>query len=63
MSEDLEQKIPKKRKPSFFFAITSIAMILFIIGLFGCGVLFVDKKIDLIKESVEIDLQIHKKWQ
>lgn len=58
MSHDLEQKIPKKRKPSFFFAITSITLILFIIGLFSCGVLFVDRQIDLIKESVEIDLNL-----
>ncbi len=58
MSHDLEQKIPKKRKPSFFFAVVSIAMILFIIGLFACGVLFVDRQMNLIKESVEIDINL-----
>jgi cell division transport system permease protein len=58
MSEDLEQKIPKKRKPSFIYAIISITMILFIIGLFSIGVFVVHKEINLIKESVQIDLNL-----
>jgi len=58
MSEDLEQKVPKKRKPSFIYAIISIAMILFIIGLFSFGVYTIQKKINELKESVQIDLNL-----
>lgn len=58
MSEDLEQKTPTKRKPSFVYAIISIAMILFIIGLFSFGVFIVQKQINQIKESVQIDLNL-----
>mgnify|MGYP000962641783 CR=1 FL=1 len=58
MSEDLEQKVPVKRKPSFVYAIISIAMILFIIGLFSFGVFIVQKQINQIKESVQIDLNL-----
>src|SRR4051812_1748211 len=58
MSVDLEPKIPKKRKPSFIYAIISIAMILFIIGLFSFGVFIVHKEINQIKESVQIDLNL-----
>jgi cell division transport system permease protein len=58
MSEDLEQKIPKKRKPSFLYAIISISMILFIIGLFSFGVFTIQKQINQLKESVQIDLNL-----
>jgi cell division transport system permease protein len=58
MPEDLEPKIPKKRKPSFVYAIISITMILFIIGLFSFGVFVVHKVIDQFKESVAIDLNL-----
>ena len=58
MSEDLEQKVPKKRKPSFIYAIISIAMILFIIGLFSFGVYTIQKEINSLKESVPIDLNL-----
>ncbi len=58
MSDELEQKIPKKRKPSFIYAIISIAMILFIIGLFSFGVFTIQKQIDDLKESVKIDLNL-----
>lgn len=58
MSEDLEPKIPKKRKPTFLYAIVSIAMILFVIGLFSFGVFVVQKQINQIKESVQIDLNL-----
>ena len=58
MSEDLEQKIPKKRKPSFVYAIISIAMILFIIGLFSFGVFTIQKEINQLKESIEIDMNL-----
>jgi cell division transport system permease protein len=58
MSEDLEQKIPKKRKPSFVYAIISIAMILFIIGLFSFGVFTIQKQINQLKESIEIDMNL-----
>ncbi len=58
MSEDLEPKVPKKRKPNFVYAIISIAMILFIIGLFSFGVFTVQKEINKIKEGVQIDLNL-----
>jgi cell division transport system permease protein len=58
MSTDLEPKTPKKRKPSFIYAIISISMILFTIGLFSFGVLVVHKEINEIKESVQIDLNL-----
>jgi cell division transport system permease protein len=58
MSENLEQKIPTKRKPSFIYAIISIAMILFIIGLFSFGVFTIQKQINELKESVQIDLNL-----
>lgn len=58
MSEDLQQKIPQKRKPSFAYAIISIAMILLLIGLFSFGVFVVQKEINKIKESVQIDLNL-----
>lgn len=58
MSEDLQQKSPVKRKPNFIYAIISIAMILFIIGLFSFGVFVVQKEIDRIKEGVQIDLNL-----
>ncbi|MBP6047927.1 MAG: permease-like cell division protein FtsX [Chitinophagales bacterium] len=58
MSDELEQKAPVKRKPNFGFAIISIAMILFIIGLFSFGVFTIQKQIKEIKESVQIDLNL-----
>lgn len=58
MSVELEQKIPKKRKPSFFYAIISITMILFMIGLFSFGVITIQKQINNLKESVKIDLNL-----
>lgn len=58
MSENLEQKTPKKRKPNFVYAVISISMILFIIGLFSFGVFIVQKQINQIKESVQIDLNL-----
>ena len=58
MSEDLEPKVPKKRKPNFVYAIISIAMILLIIGLFSFGVFTVQKEINKIKEGVQIDLNL-----
>ncbi len=58
MAEDLEQKVPKKSKPSFVYAIISIAMILFIIGLFSYGVFVVQKEINKIKEGIQIDLNL-----
>ena len=58
MSEDLEPKIPKKRKPSFVYAVISIAMILLIIGLFSYGVFVVQKEINKIKEGIQIDLNL-----
>ncbi len=58
MSVDLEPKIPKKRKPSFVYAVISIAMILFIIGLFSFGVFIIQKEINKIKEGIQIDLNL-----
>ncbi len=58
MSDELEQKAPVKRKPNFVFAIISIAMILFTIGLFSFGVYTLQKQIKEIKESVQIDLNL-----
>ncbi|HNM32156.1 MAG TPA: permease-like cell division protein FtsX, partial [Chitinophagales bacterium] len=58
MSTDLEQKTPKKSKPTYAYAIVSIAMILFIIGLFSFGVYTVQKEINKIKEGVQIDLNL-----
>ncbi|MCB0506816.1 MAG: ABC transporter permease [Bacteroidetes bacterium] len=58
MSEELEPKTPSKRKPNFVFAIISIAMILFIIGLFSIGVFSVQKQINHIKESIQIDINL-----
>lgn len=58
MSDELEQKAPVKRKPNFVFAIISIAMILFTIGLFSFGVFTLQKQIKEIKESVQIDLNL-----
>lgn len=58
MSDELEQKIPKKRKPSFVYAIISISMILLLIGLFSYGVFVVQKEINQLKESIQIDLNL-----
>ena len=58
MSEELEPKTPKKSKPTFAYAIVSITMILFIIGLFSFGVFSVQKEINKIKEGVQIDLNL-----
>ena len=58
MSADLERKTPKKSKPNFIYAIVSIAMILFTIGLFSFGVFVVQKEINKIKEGVQIDLNL-----
>lgn len=58
MSEELEQKTPAKRKPSFAYAIISIAMILFVIGLFSVGVFIIQKEINAIKESIQIDINL-----
>ena len=58
MSEELEQKTPTKKNPSFAYAIISIAMILFIIGLFSFGVYVIQKEINAIKESVQIDINL-----
>lgn len=58
MSENLEQKVPKKYKPSYIFAVISIAMILFLIGLFACSTLLVQREIDKYKESVQVDINL-----
>lgn len=58
MSDELEQKTPKKRKPSFIYAIISISMILLLIGLFSYGVFVVQKEINRLKESIQIDLNL-----
>lgn len=58
MSVDLEPKTPKKSKPTFAYAIISITMILFIIGLFSFGVFTIQKEINKIKEGVQIDLNL-----
>ncbi|HUM50660.1 MAG TPA: permease-like cell division protein FtsX [Chitinophagales bacterium] len=58
MSENLEQKTPKKYKPSYIFAVISIAMILFLVGLFACSTLFVQREMNKIKESVQVDINL-----
>ncbi|HNF49004.1 MAG TPA: permease-like cell division protein FtsX [Chitinophagales bacterium] len=58
MSEELHQKVPKKKKPSFIYAIISIAMILFIIGLFSSSVLFTRSYYNKLKESIQIDIYL-----
>ncbi|MFN8283910.1 MAG: permease-like cell division protein FtsX [Chitinophagales bacterium] len=58
MSENLEQKTPKKYKPSYVSAVMSITMILFLIGLFACSSSYVQREINKIKESVQIDINL-----
>lgn len=58
MSVELEPKSPKKSKPTFAYAIISITMILFTIGLFSFGVFTIQKEINKIKEGVQIDLNL-----
>lgn len=56
MSDNLGQKSPKKRKPSFIYAILSITLILFVVGLIGLGFYYSKKGINAVKESVELEV-------
>jgi len=59
MSENLGQKSPKKRKPSFVYAILSITLILFVVGLVGLGYYYSEKGLKSIKESIEMEVILH----
>ena len=59
MSENLGQKSPKKRKPSFIYAILSITLILFVVGLVGLGYYYSEKGLKSIKESIEMEVILH----
>lgn len=56
MSDNLGQKSPKKRKPSFIYAILSITLILFVVGLVALGYYYSDKGLKTIKESIEMEV-------
>jgi cell division transport system permease protein len=56
MSADLQPKHPKKYKPTFVYAIASISLNLFIMGLFALGIYFTQKEIKKVRESVEVEL-------
>jgi cell division transport system permease protein len=58
MSSNLSQKSPRKSKPTFIYAILSIAMILFLVGLLGSGYFFANKMMNNLKESVEVEVEL-----
>ncbi len=58
MSKNLSQKSPRKNKPTFLYAIISITMILFLVGLLASGYVFVHKMMNNLKESVEVEIEL-----
>lgn len=56
MSEELSQKSPKKKKPSYLSATISIFLILFLVGLIGLSYYFSTKGFKAIKESLELEI-------
>ena len=58
MSKNLSQKSPRKSKPTFLYAIISITMILFLVGLLASGYVFVHKMMKNLKESVEVEIEL-----
>lgn len=59
MSKNLSQKTPRKNKPTFVYAILSITMILFLVGLLASGYVFVNKMMNNLKESVEVEIELN----
>lgn len=58
MSEHLSQKSPKKAKPTFTYAIFSMTIILFLVGILGIGYFILNKSVNQIKESIEVEVEL-----
>lgn len=58
MSEHLSQKSPKKAKPTFTYAIFSMTIILFLVGVLGIGYFILNKSVNKIKESIEVEVEL-----
>jgi cell division transport system permease protein len=58
MSEHLSQKSPRKAKPTFSYAIISMALILFLVGILGTGYFVLQKSINHLKESIEVEVEL-----
>lgn len=56
MSENLDQKATKKRRPSFVYAILSITMVLLMSGILALLVFYTQKAITKVRESIELEV-------
>lgn len=60
MSKDISSKTPRKAKPTFRYAIISVTMILFLVGVLFTVFFGVNKALVQIKESIEIEVELDK---
>ena len=59
-AQRLGRRSPKKSKPSFAYAIVSIALILLLVGLLGLTIFLTQKSLKNIKENIEFELVLDK---
>lgn len=58
MSKDISIKTPRKAKPTFRYAILSVTLILFLVGVLFTVFFGVNKALVQIKESIEIEVEL-----
>ncbi len=58
MENVVEKKAGKKRKPNYFYSIIGVALVLFIVGLFGLVLLHSNGLIRYLKEGVNILVEV-----
>ncbi|MCH8905331.1 MAG: hypothetical protein IIA45_15640 [Bacteroidetes bacterium] len=58
MSNQVGKATPKRSKPTFFYSIVSIALVLYMLGLLGVIVLDAKKLSDYFKENIEISVYL-----
>lgn len=58
MSNDIGSKSPRKAKPTFRYAILSVTLILFLVGVLFTIFFGVNKALIAIKESIEIEVEL-----
>ncbi len=59
-AQRLGRKSPRKSKPSFTYAIISMALILLLVGLLGLTIFLTQKSLKGIKENIEFELVLDK---
>lgn len=51
-------KLPSKRKPNYYYSIFSVALVLFLLGLFGLIVLNANALVRYFKENIEVSVEL-----